>query len=137
MAARITLILLALVVGMVFCTAPHAKPLGDEPPLKPSTVEPSPEPPKWSCAENFGRIGQVSPTTHGVYFTLVGGKTGMQPESGYYLVDKTHPTFEAMYDLLYLVAKERWAVEVYTEPTPNDKGHATAIYLWVDFPPAE
>ncbi len=115
--------------------------------LKVLVAEPSDEPlvksgvapdiPKWSVVHNFGRIGQLNPAGAGVYFKLVGGKTAMKPESGYYFVDKGHPTFQAMYDLLYRAAKERWEVKARTESKLNDKGYAVVEQVIVDFPPDE
>jgi hypothetical protein len=132
MSARITYVFLALVVGIACLTATRAGPqtarTDAAKPIAPARLA------LWSYVYNFGKIGQLNPSRDGVYFKLVGGKTAMEPQSGYYLVHKTHPTFQAMCDLLYQAAKERWEVKAYTESTLNDKGHATVVYLIVDFP---
>jgi len=87
MSARITLIFIALVVGMVFCTATDARPPTDEPLVKSSVA---PDDPKWWPGANFGTIAQLYPHRGGVYFTLRDGQTTMEPHGGYYLL-KTSP----------------------------------------------
>jgi hypothetical protein len=94
----------------------------------------APDYPESSWMSNFGRIGQLHPARAGVYFRLVGGQTAMEPNSGYYLVDKDHPTFQAMYDLLYRAAKERWEVKARTETKLNDSGYAVVDCLVVNIP---
>jgi len=94
----------------------------------------TPDYPKWSYKSNFGRIGQLNASSAGVFFKLVGGQTAMEPRSDYYLVDKGHPSFQAMYDLLYRAAKERWEVKAYTKSRLNDNGYAEVSTLIVNIP---
>jgi len=94
----------------------------------------TPDDPKWSHEANFGRIGQLHPCRAGVHFKLVGGQTAMKPRSGYYILYKGHPTFQAMYELLYRAGKERWEVKAGTESKLNDKGYAVVEQLIVNFP---
>jgi len=131
MAARTTLVFIALVVGTALCTATRAKPPTDQPSAKSSVA---PDYTECSYDANFGRIGQLHPTMAGVFFKLAGGQTAMKPRSGYYLVDKDHPTFQAMCDLLYLAAKERWEVSAHTESTLNENGYAVVVNVIANFP---
>jgi hypothetical protein len=130
MSARITLVFLALVVGIACLTATHAGPPTADPDGKPTVATAE----KHWYTVNYGRIARLYPSPGGVYFVLVSGQTAMEPRSGYYHLNKGHPNYEATYDLLYRAAEKRWRVQVNTEPELNEYGYALVEYLIVDFP---
>jgi len=131
MRAKFTLTAIALVVAVASVAAIHAGPPTDEPVVKSSVA---PDNPKWSHPHNYGKIGMLHPTRAGVYFRLAGGQTAMVPSSGFYFLDQGDPNYQAMYDLLYRAAKERWQVSARTEPKLQGKDTAVVSYLIVTFP---
>jgi hypothetical protein len=86
-----------------------------------------------SSDQNFGRIGRLYPDDGGVYFRLVGGKTDMNPTSGYYRLEVTHANYNAMLCLLYLAANMAQSINVETAPNLSADGFAIVSYFYVDF----
>jgi len=89
--------------------------------------------PAWVVANNFGTVTLLYPDRGGVYFKLIGGKTGMQPKDGYYYLPLSHPNYQAMYDLLYRTADKKWRLYVNCDTKLNANGHATANHFAVHF----
>jgi len=101
---------------------------------KPLVVEPSSgDTPASAVSVNYGRVTLLYPDRGGVYFSLIGGKTAMQPKDGYYYLPMNHPNYQPMYDLLYRAAEKRWRLYVNCDPKPTAGGHATANYFVVYF----
>jgi len=130
MSLRIAFVFLALFVGIACLTATYAGPATTDPEGKPPVAEAK----KHWYTVNYGRIARLYPSNGGVYFVLVSGQTAMEPQSGYYLLNKGHPNYEATYDLLYRAADKRWQVLVNTEPELDHDGIAIVQYVIVDFP---
>lgn len=80
---------------------------------------------------NYGRVGLLYPTDSGYYFTLVGGKTSMQPKDGYYFVVSTHKNYKSLTELLFRAAEMGWTINVRTEDALDAKGHARVNYFTV------
>ncbi len=85
-----------------------------------------------SFADNFGRVGRLYPDRNGVYFTLNGGQTSMNPRNGYYRLLRSHPNYESLVDLLYMVTENNWTLQVRTENQLDSNGHAQVNYFVVD-----
>ena len=85
--------------------------------------------------QNFGKVSRLYPTEEDggrVYFRLEGGQTAMNPRAGYYFISKRHVNYDAMVDLLYMAAKNRYQVNVSTKQALVGQ-FAEAVYLVVDF----
>jgi len=85
-----------------------------------------------SHEHNFGRISRLYPDDGGIYFTLTGGQTAMNPVSGYYRLETAHGNYGAMAALLYWAANPTRIVKVQTAPDLNPDGFAVVSYLVVD-----
>lgn len=83
--------------------------------------------------QNSGVVKRLYPEPTGTYFSLTGGQTAMKPVNGYYFIPTTHTNYDALVQLLYTAAKERWTLKVRTQPTLRANGSAEVIYLVVDF----
>ncbi|HEY4671106.1 MAG TPA: hypothetical protein VIG78_03480 [Gemmatimonadaceae bacterium] len=83
--------------------------------------------------QNSGVVKRLYPEPGGTYFSLTGGQTAMNPVNGYYFIPNTHTNYNALVQLLYTAAKERWKLKVRTQPTLRPNGSAEAVYLVVDF----
>jgi len=135
MSARITFVFLALVVGILCLTATHAGP----PSLKIDAAKPVVQAEVWKSTfeANHGRIGRlIAEGAHGggILFTLVGGQTAMEPRRGLYSLTFGHPNYQAIYDLLYKAAENRWKVRVRTKDKLDKHGDAMVVHVAVNFP---
>ena len=86
----------------------------------------------WSFQNNFGRVRRLYPDQGGVYFTLTGGQTSMNPQNGYYRLLRSHRNYESLVDLLYMATENRWTLQVRTENQLDSNGHAQVNYFVVD-----
>ncbi|HDR04439.1 MAG TPA: hypothetical protein ENN84_04250 [Candidatus Marinimicrobia bacterium] len=82
--------------------------------------------------ENYGKVGRLYPVAAGYYFTLVGGKTTMNPASGYYFLEKSHANYDKLAELIFWSAAYGWKINVHCKPAKNARGHAVIDYLLVD-----
>lgn len=81
---------------------------------------------------NYGKVGRLYPDDDRTYFTLVDGKTAMNPVRGYYFIHISHNNYSALIELLYKAADKRCKIGVQTNPKlSNGFGHVR--YLVVDF----
>ena len=82
--------------------------------------------------ENYGKVGRLYPTKDKTFFKLVGGKTAMNPDKGYYYIPISHNNYDAMISLLYKAAELRYKIYARTQPNLVG-GFAEVLYLVVDW----
>ena len=86
----------------------------------------------YAWTQNYGKVGRLYPTKGRTYFTLIGGKTAMNPKHGYYFIPTTHDNYDAMISLLYKAAELRRKIHARTEPNLVNQ-FADVMYLVVDW----
>jgi hypothetical protein len=87
-------------------------------------------------AENYGKIKRIYARSDGIYFRLKDGKTSALGAKGYYVLEKAHANYNALANLLYLVADKNWVVKVRCPDTPYhgpvELPNRAVVYLVVD-----
>jgi hypothetical protein len=141
--ATLLAISMIVAVGLLNATHTDAKAAKDSSPAPALTAEAAlgsaavPQATTFNFEKNHGKIKRLYPTTDGVYFSFgmnaAESQTAMNPTNGYYFIAVNHPNYNALVDLLYLAAQNRWNLQARTQPTLGTGGRADVIYLVQDF----
>lgn len=96
-----------------------------------SAVDLQAQQPKFGFDQNYGVVQRLYTDPHRAYFKIASGKTAMTQK--YYFVPRTHSNYDALVQLLYTAAENRWTLKVRTTETLTIDGNAEVIYFVVDF----
>ena len=88
---------------------------------------------QYSWHNNYGTVKRLYPSDGRFMFSLSGGRTAMNPKSGYYEINKSHSNYEALVDVLIMAAETRTILKVRTQEQLNQDGFAQVVYLVLDY----
>jgi len=81
-----------------------------------------------------GRVSRIYATSLGTYIRLANIPQESTPQSGYFLLNQSHPNYNALYSLALLAAVNRYDLQIRTanEIVPTEA--AEVSYMVVDWP---